>query len=177
MTKTISKVREELAATANQIREAAGLERGAAMNLGADAASIDTELLDLADRLNDTKGAFPAAPKSGSLYTLLIIVLIVSILFLVTLFVAQDNPNLSTLLVGQGTIFTALTALATYMARTHKASMTAYNERAAEWMRTDAIIRITREMARGQKLPPQTMLDLLKAFAAVYPPNERQSDT
>lgn len=177
MAETAYKVREQLEVTANKIREDAGLERGAPMDLGGEGLAVDANLLDLADRLNETKGSLPAPPKSGALYTLLVIVLVVAVLFLVTLFVAQNNPNLTTLLVGQGTIFTALTALATYMARTHNASMKAYNERASEWMRTDAVIRITREMARGQKLPPQTMLDLLKAFESVYPPSKRQADT
>lgn len=114
------------------VREEAGVERRSP-DLGSEgAAKLDERLFAIADNIAVTQPNLPPLTKSGILTTLLIIVFVAALLFLVTLLIAHDQDYLPALPVGQGTIFTALTGVAAFLARTQNASVKAYNERAAE---------------------------------------------
>lgn len=150
-------------------RREAGLELHRPDLGGQDVTAIDERLFSLADKLQAAQQELPPLPKTGALLTLLIVIFVAALLFIATLLLAQDQEFLPALLVGQGTIFTALTGVAAYLARTHNVAVKAYNERADEWMRTDAVIRILREMSRGRELSAEMILALLDSLRAAFP--------
>ncbi|MEL6361732.1 MAG: hypothetical protein AAFR21_11665 [Pseudomonadota bacterium] len=151
------------------VREEAGLEQRTPDLGGEGVHAIDERMFALADRLQASQPELPPLPKTGALPTLLIVIFVAALLFIATVVLARDQDVLPALLVGQGTIFTALTGVAAYLATTHSVAVKAYNERAGEWMRTDAVIRILREMSRGRELSPERMLALLDSLKAAFP--------
>ena len=140
------------------------------MILGSTDYTKNNRLSELADTLEGENKSIPPLPKTRNLLALLIIVFITSLLFLATLYFAKDYPNLYKLLLGEGAFFTALITLAVHIARANNASLVSYDRRAAEWLRTDAIIRTLREMTYSKELSPKAMIDLLDALLAIYPP-------
>lgn len=151
------------------VRKETGLNRHAPDLGGEGSPAMDERLFALADKLQASQPELPPLPKTGALTTLLIVIFVAALLFFATVVLVHDQNVLPALLVGQGTIFTALTGVAAYLARTHNVAVKAYNERAEEWMRTDAVTRILREMSRGRELSPEMTLALLESLRASFP--------
>ena len=173
---TSHKVKAELQRLANQIRTDAGLELSRGMDLGIKGYTTNSQFSELADILKNQNSSIPPLPRTRNLFVLLVIILATGLLLLGTIYLARDYSNLNALLASEGTVFTALLALATHMARAHNASIESYDKRAAEWLRTDAIIRTLREMTRGEQLSAKAMVDLLDALSAIYPPKKYEDD-
>lgn len=153
---------------AETVRRSAGLANTPA-HFGSGAAA-DTAMLDVADRIAATHGEPPPIPRAGTLYAMLIVIFFVAVVFVLTLIIAHDTSYITSLLVGEGTIFTALTGLATYLAKTHNAAVVAYDERVANWLRTEAVIRVIREMSRGGQLEAEVLAKLLDSLGSLFPP-------
>lgn len=162
--------RAVLRAASDAVRREAGIDHPRA-HLGHQGgeAEVDARLMDVAERVAATQAELPPIPQTGALRILLIVIFLAALLFLVTLMVARNEPFIEPLLVGQGGVFTALTGLASYMALIHKSAVDAYNARAADWIRTDAVVRVMREMSRGKPLDPEATAKLLDALRAVFP--------
>lgn len=166
MSKSGEDARTVLRAASDAVRREANIEDPRA-HLGE--GDGDARLIDIADRVAATQAELPPIPKTGALRTLLVVIFLAAFLFLATLLLAHDKPFIEALLVGQGGVLTVLTGLASYMAFTHKAAVDAYNARAADWLRTDAVVRVMREMSRGKPLEAEATAKLFDALRAVYP--------
>lgn len=138
---------------------------------GGGGGDVDSRLRDIADRVAATQDGPPVFPETRTLQVMLIVIFIAAVVFVVTLVIAHDKPYVTTLLVGEGTIFTALTGIAAYMATTHDTAVKAYCRRAEQWQRMDAVVRIMKEMSRGLPNDPMVMIKVLEASSAAVQPS------
>src|SRR4051812_10819276 len=89
------------------------------VDFGANSAPRDGELDELASRLSQAVGFAPNPPGERPLLIVLTIVVVDALLFVVTVALLKNNDKLVAILVGQGTIFAALSGLALFIAKSH----------------------------------------------------------
>ena len=144
-----------------------------APNMGGNAtkgASVsDTQLTTIASQLASSRGDVPPIPKTGMLFAMLIVIFVAAALFIFTLLFVVDSNLRTQLIIGEGTVFMALIVLATILAKAQSAAVRAYNERAAEWVRADAVFKIVSEMGRGKELTPEIVVALLDSLGTIFP--------
>lgn len=168
MSERDNSVRSLLFDAAQDVRLGAGLSIAPA-HLGGKA-TVDTKLLEIAKEIADVHGEPPQIPRTGALIAMVIVIAVAAIVFLLALYIARDESYVTSLLVGEGTIIAGLVALAAKLAMIYRDLLAAYHERAASWQRTDAVIRVMREMSRGGPLPPEELVKLLDSLGSLFPP-------